>query len=283
MSTRREQALNARDVATAVRRHFGAEHDTIGPEWAALDEFSLATGVGHQRADLFLVRAWPGLPKGHERIAVEIKVSRSDLLSELAKPAKSEPFRAVAHRFYLAVANDILRESDDIPAEWGILSITGTGICRQIRKATRREDPAPLPEPAVVEAFRRAARSEARIRNADGEDTAALVPDLQRRVASAEMALHRAKRAADKAKQQNREIFSLIAGAGGWVCVCGLPMAKPRDVRYGSGLGAHADGSTTCAVGRYNMPEYDYAALAARLGLPDPTAQDDREEDDAVA
>src|SRR3954469_5191624 len=93
---------NADDIVAAVRRHYGAERDGVGPEWAALDEFSLRPGGGYRRIDLLVIRAWGGAPKGHERHAVEVKVSRSDLAAELASPHKSEPFREVVHRFYLA-------------------------------------------------------------------------------------------------------------------------------------------------------------------------------------
>src|SRR5665647_1641914 len=79
--------LNAGDVAAAVRRRYGAERDGLGPEWACLDELTLGRfEMGERRADLFLVRAWSGQPKGHERHLVEVKVSRADLRAELAAP-----------------------------------------------------------------------------------------------------------------------------------------------------------------------------------------------------
>lgn len=48
-----------------------------------------------------------------QRIAFEIKVSRSDFLSELRDPDKSSKARAIADRFYFAMPRGIYRKDDD--------------------------------------------------------------------------------------------------------------------------------------------------------------------------
>src|SRR5665647_502370 len=121
--------LNAGDVAAAVRRRYGAERDGLGPEWACLDELTLGRfEMGERRADLFLVRAWSGQPKGHERHLVEVKVSRADLRAELAAPEKMAVFAAFAHRGYFATPAGLVKDTDDPgPGVVGVLGGPGGG------------------------------------------------------------------------------------------------------------------------------------------------------------
>lgn len=277
--------MKAAEVVAAVRRHFGAERDGIGPEWAALEEFTLAPGAGLGRCDLFLIRAWSGRPKGHERIAVEVKVSRSDLLAELKRPAKAETFSRHAHRFYLACPAGLVHADDPIPPHWGILYVdapsereiaaakaagqVAVGRCRKHRNGVRHDDPEPLPETALVEAFRRASRAESRIRTATSQDPAR-IPDLEKALTASQMAEQRAKISAEGARRQVRDMLREIAVAGGWYCLCGKAMEKPRAVRGYFYAGNHVDGTTVCDEERNGYrghPEYDYARLATQLGL----------------
>lgn len=258
--------MTAADVVTAIRRHYGAERDGLGPEWAALEEFTLQPGGGYRRADLFLIRAWAGRPKGHERHTIEVKVSRSDLRTELAKPAKAWPFEQVSHRFYLATPRGLVKDTDVLPTHWGLYEV-GPGGTRKVREATRNDTPDPLPEPAVVEAFRRAARSEARIRAASDDDAPARLVELERQYAAVYPALHRARTAADRAKSETRDLLRTIAEAGGWLCVCGARIKKGRYENR------HADG-TDCTHGFRGRAEIDYESLAVRLGVADPDQTD---------
>src|SRR5665647_2716662 len=147
--------LNAGDVAAAVRRRYGAERDGLGPEWACLDELTLGRfEMGERRADLFLVRAWSGQPKGHERHLVEVKVSRADLRAELAAPEKMAVFAAFAHRVYFATPAGLVKDTDDLGPGVGLFEVHPTGTTREVRRATRRSDPDPMPEKLVVEVFR---------------------------------------------------------------------------------------------------------------------------------
>lgn len=260
--------LTAADVATGVRRHFGAEQDGLGPEWASLDEFSLLPGAGSQRCDLFFVRAWSSKPKGHERVAVEIKVSRSDLLSELKKPWKAEAFMEVSHRFYLATPPGLVKETDPIPEAWGLLEVSQSS-CRKVREAPRRDAPLPLPERALVEAFRRAGRAETRIRGA-AETVAndpARIPYMAKQLTAAQNAEHRARQSSDRDRHRLHEFLSAVSNAGGWLCECGKPMKKLAQGLSRSGH-RHAD-NTDCDLGYAGRAVVDLGSLAARLGISD--------------
>jgi hypothetical protein len=255
------QALTAADVVTAVRGRYGAETDNIGPEWAALDELSsTGWGVG-RRADLFLVRAWAGRPRGHERILVEVKVSRSDLMHELAAPKKMAVFAAYAHRVYFAAPAGLVRPTDDLGPGVGLLEVSGGGT-REVRKAVRQPDPEPFTEQLVVEVFRRAARAEARVRTASGSgDAAARVVALRAALTVAERAADTARAAANRDANRLSGWLGAVAHGGGTPCKCGVTLKAAKDMY--SGDRRHADGSL-CPL-RWAEPDYD--ALAVRLGL----------------
>jgi hypothetical protein len=265
--------MKAADVVASIRRHYGAERDGLGPEWAVLEEFTLQPGAGYQRADMFIVRAWRGLPKGHERHTIEVKVSRSDLRAELAKPGKSAPFDEVSHRFWLATPHGLVTDLAELPAHWGLYEISPGGRVKKTRQATRKNDPAPLPEGALIEAFRRASRAETRIRTADENDAAAQVVELQRRLAAAERSLHTARRAADRDKSALRSYLAEVALAGGWLCVCGERIKKTKYTVE------HADGTPCPEAAWGGRAQIDLEGLAERLGIADPDQTDDGADD----
>jgi hypothetical protein len=213
----------AADVAKAVRRHYGAERDGLGPEWAVLSEFSLQPGALTGRIDLLAIRAWRGGPKGHERHAIEIKVDAGDLRSEVARPDKSAPFVAVTHRFWLAVPLGLMPtvNSLPIPESWGVYAVRESdGLLMTLRQAQRRT-PEPMPDTALVEAFRRASRMEARIRDADGDDPLAQVARMRRELAASAAAEARAKTAAESARQRARALGKYLLGFLPCPCHCG--------------------------------------------------------------
>lgn len=254
--------ITAPEVVAAVRRRYGAEQDNFGPEWAALAEFG-AWSVG-RRCDLFLVRAWSGKPKGHERVVVEVKVSRADLRSELADPSKLAEFSRHAHRTYFAAPAGLVKDTDDLGEGIGLIEVLPGGSTRETRRSARRPDPDPLPEHLVVAAFRRAARAEARMRSADIGDPVARVVVLEAELTAARRAADTARGAADRDGRRLREWMSHLATAGGVPCVCGAPLRASRDSSYHRG---HADGSR-CPEG---WAQPDFEALSVRLGLTSPT------------
>lgn len=254
-------------VVTAVRQLFGAERDTLGPEWAALDEFTGGPGGWgrSRRADLFLVRAWSGRPRGHERVLVEVKVSRADLRHELANPDKLDAFARYAHRVYFATPAGLVRD-EDLGAGVGLIEVTD-GRARVRVKAARRSGVDPVPESFIVEAFRRAGRAEARIRQADSGDAPARVTQLERELAVARRAVETARAAADRDRQRLDRWITAVAYAGGVACVCGAPMRPPLDLR-GHNL-RHADGAD-CPMAFYGgAAEPDVLALARRFADAD--------------
>ncbi|MCG7284629.1 hypothetical protein MHY85_01420 [Cellulomonas sp. ACRRI] len=255
--------VSAAAVVSAVRRHFGAERDGLGPEWAALEEFTGSPGGWgmSRRADLFLVRAWSGAPRGHERVLVEVKVSRADLTHELASPDKLAAFARYAHRVYFATPAGLVRD-EDLGAGVGLIEVTA-GRAQVRVKAARRSDVEPPPTGFMVEAFRRASRAEARIRQADNADAPARVAQLERELAVARRAVETSRAAADRDRQRLSRWIKAVAYAGGVACVCGAAMRPPLDLRRHNLR--HADGSP-CPQATYgDAAEPDMLALARRF------------------
>jgi len=219
--------------------------------------------LGERRADLFLVRAWAGQPKGHERHLVEVKVSRADLRAELAAPEKMAVFAAFAHKVYFATPAGLVKDTDDLGPGVGLLEVHPSGTTREVRRATRRPNPEPMPEKLVVEVFRRAGRAEARTRTATAGDPAAKVVALEAELVAARRALYTAQDAARRDAQRLTGWLGKVADAGGVPCKCGATI-KPRRDTYQ--LGGHRDGSI-CPL-RWSEPDYD--ALAVNLGLVEP-------------
>ncbi|WP_251153838.1 hypothetical protein [Cellulosimicrobium sp. Marseille-Q4280] len=234
------EKVTSGQVLTAVRAHFGAEHDTVSPEWAALDELTDAPGyAASRRADLFLVRAWNGR-RGHERILVEVKVSRADLRAELARPEKMDQIGRYAHRLYFAAPAALVRPEDDLGAGVGLLEVGEHGRVREVRKAARR-DPQPVPPEMFVETFRRAARAEARIRAEDDGDPAATIVALRKQLASANAAADRARQAAATERARMVTFENLVLASGAIPCTCGAELRTPK--RRSHWDRTHADGS----------------------------------------
>ncbi len=87
----------------------------------------------------------------------EVKVSRSDWLTELADPTKAEAWAQHCHYFWLIAADkSIVR--NDLPEGWGLLVPHGSSL-RALTKP-RRRDPEPLTLAATVSLARAVQKTE---------------------------------------------------------------------------------------------------------------------------
>lgn len=255
--------LTAADIVAAVRRRYGCETDDLGPEWAALDEMDLQPGYSTRRIDLLLVRAWRSAPAGHERHAVEVKVSRADLRREVDDPHKWRAWHRHVHRFYLAVPADLNLDGIDLPDEWGLITVTAAGT--RLARQAPRHDPDDLPEPVVVEVFRRAGRAESRIRQADDTDPAARIAALTRQLAAAERAAITARQAEHRWKERARYALEIVAHLDRPV-TCQRCTAALRITRMTSWQGrSYAGWEHAGPAGECTYPYPDLDALALHL------------------
>lgn len=94
-----------------------------GNGWLFLTELRIGTGFGRdaeQRLDAWAMAMWPS--RGHERVAYEIKVSRSDFLAELKNPAKRKRALLLSNLFYFAAPKGLIR-ADELPPEAGLMEV----------------------------------------------------------------------------------------------------------------------------------------------------------------
>ncbi len=124
------------------------------PEWAIFFEVADGTGAAsRRRADAIAMNMWPS--RGLELRAFEIKVSRSDLKSELKAPSKAEAIAQYCNTFYLATSSG-LAKGMDVPQNWGLIEVTEGGQVRVKRQSEYNKEPAPLAPPFIASILRSA-------------------------------------------------------------------------------------------------------------------------------
>lgn len=104
---------------------------------------------GLRRADaLFLTLT----AAGYGLVGHEIKISRSDLIAELADPAKADPWLKYCDRWWLVVSDPAIAEGLPIPDAWGLMTPPTNAKHRAFR--VLKEAP-PLRPQNQAPAFRR--------------------------------------------------------------------------------------------------------------------------------
>jgi len=146
-------AMRADDVRAALAKKYAA------PEYALFFEVGDATGGRARRwADAVAMGLWPS--RGLALQGFEIKVSRSDLTSELKNPAKAESIARYCRYWWLATPPGLVREGE-LPEGWGLYEAHANGL-RCVKQA-----PALVEEPVspafLAAILRRASDTDRRI------------------------------------------------------------------------------------------------------------------------
>ena len=106
----------ASDVVAMLRRHYLPDGRPAGGIFAA----EIESPDGRRRADA-LWAPW-SIAGGEGIVGHEVKVSRSDVLAELADPMKAESWARYCTRWWLVVPHPSLVEGLDVPEAWGVMS-----------------------------------------------------------------------------------------------------------------------------------------------------------------
>lgn len=143
--------MKAEDVVKALEKRHGAnELNTAAREWAFFAELRAGTGYStydykknkrkpfnpEQRFDAWAINLYPS--KKHERIAYEIKVSRSDFLHEINNPEKRQQALHLSNYFYFAAPKGLIAV-EEIPEECGLIEVSEDLSTRIKVKAPFRE------------------------------------------------------------------------------------------------------------------------------------------------
>lgn len=178
--------LTATDMIAMLRRHYLPEGRPAGGLFAP----EIGSPDGRRRADLIWMPAT--IAGGTGLVGHEVKVSRSDVLAELADPTKAEPWAQYCTRWWLVVADPALVAGLDIPEAWGIMAPPSgrrTRTMTVVRQAPALKPTEPAPGYARLAAWEmyRHAEAEAALRR-DLEYATARLDDAEKRAHTAVVA-----------------------------------------------------------------------------------------------
>lgn len=112
------------------------------PAWACFREVRSTTGFsrGVRYADAVAFSMYPS--HGLEVHGIEIKVNRSDWLSELRSPDKADEIARYCDRWFVATDDLAVVPIEEVPPFWGLLLSKG-GVLRTVRNAQINPDRKP--------------------------------------------------------------------------------------------------------------------------------------------
>jgi hypothetical protein len=140
----------AGDVRAALRGRY--PH----PAWAVFDEVGNGTGSRCDRhADMIAMSIWPS--RGLVIHGIEIKVSRSDWLKELADPKKADSIQRWCDHWWIAVGDEKIVQGSELPPNWGLLVLRGNRLVAKVEAP--KLEPIPLDRAFVAAMLRRASES----------------------------------------------------------------------------------------------------------------------------
>lgn len=185
----------AASMTELLRQHYNPDGRAMGHLFMP----EIGAPGGRRRADLLVAPISIAGSKADTLIGHEIKVTRSDVMAELADPTKADPWMRYCTRWYLAVSDPALVEGLEVPDLWGIMAPPSG---RRTRSMTiLREAPKLTPDGDMAPALSRLA--------------AYMVNRLEHVVKTAEYDRDAWKNRAERAEQREQELR--LAGAGGQV------------------------------------------------------------------
>lgn len=179
-----------RSMLDRLNRRYAVVSQGTSMRYVRAEHVKNGLGFNARRTcDFMALDLWPG-GYGPDRTGAtlhgfEVKVSRSDWLTELRDPEKAESFARYCHHWWLAAADRSIVK-DDLPEDWGLMVPGRNGGMRVVKQAPRRE-PEPLPLEIVGTLTRSVMKTTVRLAKHDLGDVAVdwvargmLIPTAQR-------------------------------------------------------------------------------------------------------
>lgn len=144
-------------------RYTNIRRGTIADRWTRAEH--VASDLGERRkgitkvADFIAADKYPGFPYGSALAfhGHEVKVSRSDWLSELRDLTKAQACKRYMHYWWLVVPSADIVKPEEMPADWGLLVMSGRKLRAKI--SAPRLTPEPLPTDFAISLMAAAART----------------------------------------------------------------------------------------------------------------------------
>lgn len=147
-------------VLACLRKRYSGPRYGNGPRWAFATHVASTPGFrdGGRIADAVVMDLWPST--GLEIHGHEVKVSRSDWLTELKAPQKCEPVKRYCDRWWLVVSDRAIVKAGELPVGWGLMVVSGD-TTRVVVKAPKL-NPEPLTREFLAPLLRSTAKTERR-------------------------------------------------------------------------------------------------------------------------
>jgi hypothetical protein len=122
--------VTERDMLDRLNLRYG-KFNGNGIRYTRAEHVKVAAGFAAQRiCDYMAMDLWTGYgalrgPKLHGH---EVKVSRSDWLTELRDPEKAEAFRRYCDFWWLVVSDKDIVKPGELPAGWGLMVAHGRSV-----------------------------------------------------------------------------------------------------------------------------------------------------------
>lgn len=137
--------VTERDMLDRLNVRYG-KFNGNGIRYTRAEHIKLSAGLESRRiCDYMAMDLWTGYgveagPKLHGH---EVKVSRSDWLTELRDPEKAEAFAVYCDYWWLVVSDKAIVKPGELPSGWGLMVSHGRSV--RVSVPAVRRDPLPMP------------------------------------------------------------------------------------------------------------------------------------------
>jgi len=130
--------------ARIVRKH------PLTRGWFTVEEFCPSSGDASRggRMDVLAVALYGS--REFSAHGFEVKVARSDWLSELNNPSKNAVALQEVDFFWLVVPSTDIAKPEELPPKWGLMTCSGRGLRIYKRAERLKKDHAPFSRPFIV-------------------------------------------------------------------------------------------------------------------------------------
>jgi len=137
MAKAKKHKWTAEEVIDLLRERYDKTGNGNSKRYVFVEQVAPATGFAHKSTwiDAMVFSMWPS--DGIHREAFEVKVSRSDFLSEINNPHKNAWFMDNSHMFWYVTAPGVVNAADEVPEGCGwMLAQKGRLVVK--KQATKR-------------------------------------------------------------------------------------------------------------------------------------------------